>query len=80
MKKALLVAALAVFPLSASAQVKAPARAPAEVINFGEVPLDGHIARPTESYVVIKRATTFASMVRLRSNFAPELQRSVDAL
>ena len=30
--------------------------------------------------MVAKRRTTFPSLVRLRSSFNPELQRSVDAL
>jgi len=79
MKKALLAAAVACFPLTAIAQVH-PQRPPAQVIIFSDCPIDGQTMRPSDTYFAAKRRTTFPSLVRLRSSFVPELQRSVDAL
>lgn len=50
------------------------------VIHFGEVTVSGEVTRPSGSYVQLRKKTRFQPLVRLRSDFRPELLASVDAL
>lgn len=50
------------------------------VISFGEVRLSGTIVGPAGSYVSSRRRTRFDCLIRIRGNFRPELEASVDAL
>ncbi len=50
------------------------------VIDFGDVTLEGELTKPEGSYVINRKRTKFGSLIRLRSDFLPELQRSVDNL
>src|SRR5205823_15007804 len=50
------------------------------VIDFNDVTVEGELARPEGSYVLNRNRTRFRSLVRLRDNFNPELQKSADNL
>lgn len=50
------------------------------VIDFGEVAVEGDLTKPEGSYAVSKRKTSFKSLIKVRDNFSPELQKSVDNL
>lgn len=50
------------------------------VIDFTDVALEGEITKPEGSYSVSKKKTTFKTLIKVRDNFNPELQKSVDNL
>jgi hypothetical protein len=50
------------------------------VIDFSDVAVEGDLAKPEGSYVLDRRRTSFRSLVKIRDNFVPELQKSVDHL
>jgi len=50
------------------------------VVDFSEVNVEGELSRPEGSYVINRRKTGFGSRIKLRADFAPELQKSVDHL
>lgn len=50
------------------------------VVDFTEMNVDGELTRPEGSYVLNKKRTRFKSLIKVRDNFAPELQKSVDNL
>src|SRR5205814_1288499 len=50
------------------------------VIDFNDVTVAGELTRPEGSYVLNRNRTRFRSLVRLRDNFNPELQKSADNL
>jgi hypothetical protein len=50
------------------------------VIDFSDVAVEGELAKPEGSYVLDRRRTSFRSLVKVRDNFVPELQKSVDQL
>lgn len=50
------------------------------VIDFQDVTIDGEIKKPEGSYTVGHAKTKFGNLVKLRSDFMPELQKSVDNL
>ena len=50
------------------------------VIDFNDVTVEGELTRPEGSYVLNRNRTRFRSLVRLRDNFNPELQKSADNL
>lgn len=50
------------------------------VIDFSDVTVDGELTRPEGSYVLNKKKTSFKSLIKVRDNFVPELQKSVDNL
>ena len=50
------------------------------VIDFNDVTVEGELIRPEGSYVLERNRTRFRSLVRLRDNFNPELQKSADNL
>ncbi|MCI0571418.1 MAG: hypothetical protein L0Y66_11745 [Myxococcaceae bacterium] len=50
------------------------------VVDFTDVTVDGEITRPEGSYVLNKKRTRFKSLIKVRDNFNPELQKSVDNL
>jgi hypothetical protein len=49
-------------------------------IDFTEVALEGELTKPEGSYSVSKKKTTFKTLIKVRDNFNPELQKSVDNL
>ena len=50
------------------------------VIYFNEVTVEGELTRPEGSYLLNRNKTRFRSLIRLRDNFNPELQKSADNL
>lgn len=50
------------------------------VIDFTDVTVDGELTRPEGSYVLNKKKTRFDSLIKIRQDFVPELQKSVDEL
>ena len=87
LKRSLLIALVA---LPALAQEKPPAKVIQEpdkvvvrkktVIDFNDVTVEGELTRPEGSYVLDRNRTHFNSLIRLRDDFNPELQKSADNL
>ena len=50
------------------------------VVDFSEVNVEGDLTKPEGSYVINRRKTGFDSRIRVRADFSPELQKSVDHL
>ena len=50
------------------------------VIDFTDVAVEGELTKPEGSYVLNRKETDFDSLIRIRDNFNPELQKSVDNL
>jgi len=50
------------------------------VVDFNDVTVEGELTKPEGSYVLNPNRTRFRSLVRLRDNFNPELQKSADNL
>ena len=50
------------------------------VIDFDDVTVEGELTKPEGSYVLDRGRTRFQSLIRLRSDFNPELQKSADNL
>jgi hypothetical protein len=50
------------------------------VIDFNDVTVEGELTKPEGSFVLNRNRTRFRSLVRLRENFNPELQKSADNL
>ena len=77
------------FAVPASAQDKAPriVREPDKVvvrkrtvIDFNDVTVEGELTKPEGSYLMNRGRTRFQTLIRLRDNFNPELQKSADNL
>ena len=87
LKKAVLIALL---PLAALAEegrgvkvVQEPDKVVVRkrtVIDFNDVTVEGELTKPEGSYVLDRNRTRFPSLIRLRDNFNPELQKSADNL
>ena len=50
------------------------------VVDFNDVSVEGELTRPQGSYVLDRQKAGFPSRIKLRANFQPELQKSVDNL
>jgi hypothetical protein len=50
------------------------------VVDFTDVAVEGELTKPEGSYVLDRNKTRFQSLVKIRDNFVPELQKSVDKL
>ena len=50
------------------------------VIDFNDVTVEGELTKPEGSYLLNRNKTRFKSLIRLRDNFNPELQKSADNL
>jgi hypothetical protein len=50
------------------------------VIDFNDVTVEGELTKPEGSYLMNRNRTRFQSLIRLRDNFNPELQKSADNL
>ena len=49
-------------------------------IDFSDVTLEGDLTKPEGQYGLVRGKTKFNSLIKLRMNFTPELQKSVDQL
>jgi hypothetical protein len=54
--------------------------APRTTLTFGAVDVLGELVLPTIEHVEARRRARFRVLVRVRSDFVPELTRSIDAL
>jgi len=50
------------------------------MIDFTDVAVEGDLTKPEGSYVLDRNKTRFQSLVKIRDNFVPELQKSADNL
>jgi hypothetical protein len=50
------------------------------VVDFGDVPIDGAIEKPQMDWWKSRHTAKFASMIKLRANFKPELADSIKHL
>jgi hypothetical protein len=50
------------------------------VIDFTDVAVEGELTKPEGSYVLNRKKTDFQSLIKVRENFDPELQKSADNL
>ncbi|MBX5484062.1 MAG: hypothetical protein IRZ16_19735 [Myxococcaceae bacterium] len=50
------------------------------VIDFSDVAVEGELTKPEGSYNVSKKKTRFDSLIKVRTDFNPELRKSVDNL
>jgi len=50
------------------------------VIDFNDVTVEGELTKSEGSYLQSRSRTRFRSLIRLRDNFNPELQKSADNL
>lgn len=50
------------------------------VIDFNDVTVEGELTKPEGSYVLNRNKARFPSLIRLRDDFNPELQKSADNL
>jgi hypothetical protein len=50
------------------------------VVDFSEVNVEGELTKPEGSYVINRRKTGFDSRIKVRADFNPELQKSLDHL
>ena len=50
------------------------------VVDFNDVTVEGELTKPEGSYLLNRNKTRFQSLIRLRDNFNPELQKSADNL
>lgn len=86
MKRFLVAAALVALAAPAFAQEKVIREADRvvtrkkTVIDFTDVAVEGELTKPEGSYSVSKKKTTFRTLIKVRDNFNPELQKSVDNL
>jgi len=80
------IAALSFVATSAFAEDKVVREADKTVfrkkttIDFTDVAIDGELTKPEGSYSVSKKKTTFKTLIKVRENFNPELQKSVENL
>jgi hypothetical protein len=49
-------------------------------IDFNDVTVEGELTKPEGSYLLNRNKTRFQSLIKLRDNFNPELQKSADNL
>jgi len=50
------------------------------VIDFTDVAVEGELTKPEGTYALSRKKTQFRSLIKVRENFVPELQKSVDNL
>lgn len=50
------------------------------IIDFNDVTLEGELTKPEGSYLINRKRSSFSNLIRLRNDFLPELQKSVDNL
>ena len=49
-------------------------------IDFTDVSVEGDLTKPEGTYALSRKKTDFKSLIKVRENFVPELQKSVDSL
>jgi hypothetical protein len=49
-------------------------------IDFTDVAVEGELTKPEGAYALSRKKTQFKSLIKVRDNFVPELQKSPDNL
>jgi hypothetical protein len=49
-------------------------------VDFTEMAVEGELTKPEGSYVLNRKKANFKNLIKVRDNFVPELQKSVDSL
>ena len=49
-------------------------------IDFTDVSVEGDLTKPEGTYALSRKKTDVKSLIKVRENFVPELQKSVDSL
>jgi RNA polymerase sigma-70 factor, ECF subfamily len=50
------------------------------IVEFSDVKLSAEVTRPANAYILVRTKTQFIPFLKLRTDFDPELLRSIDAL
>lgn len=50
------------------------------IVDFNDMTLEGELAKPDGAYMMNLKKASFSSLINLRTNFVPELQKSTDNL
>ena len=50
------------------------------MVDFTDAAIEGELTKPEGSYVLNRKKTHFRSLIRVRDDFNPELQKSIDDL
>ena len=50
------------------------------MVDFTDAAIEGELTKPEGSYVLNRKKTHFRSLIKVRDDFNPELQKSVDNL
>jgi len=87
MKKKILIAVITVvigfiFVMSAFAQ-EGETRTTYKkrtVVDFSDVTIEGELTKPQGSYISTRRSSRFNKLIKIRENFIPEMDISVDNL
>jgi hypothetical protein len=86
MKRAMAVVAAVLGTLSRAEETKVIQEADRTIyrkkttVDFTDVQVEGELTRPEGSYVINRRQAGFDSRIKVRADFSPELQKSVDHL
>lgn len=50
------------------------------IVDFNDMTLEGELSRPDGAYMMNLQRASFSTLINLRQNFLPELEKSVDNL
>jgi len=50
------------------------------IIDFSDVTIQGELTKPEGSYISTRKGAAFDRLIKVRENFDPELNKSVDKL
>ncbi|GAB4294889.1 MAG: hypothetical protein Kow0090_09710 [Myxococcota bacterium] len=50
------------------------------VIDFSDVTIEGELTKPQGSYISTRRSSRFNKLIKIRENFIPEMDMSIDNL
>ena len=50
------------------------------VVDFSDVTIEGELTKPQGSYISTRRSSRFNKLIKIRENFIPEMDISVDNL
>ncbi|MGI5864136.1 MAG: adventurous gliding motility protein CglF [Myxococcales bacterium] len=78
MKRAILIAAIALFPTLAGAQAKREAGP--QVINFEDDTIQGDLTKPDGEYVEARKKVEHTNLIRIREEFKDKVLQSVSDL
>lgn len=50
------------------------------IIDFSDVTIEGELTKPQGSYISIRRGSKFNKLIKIREDFKPEMDMSLDNL